>query len=978
MSTAFGERYGVEFEAIANGIDIEAYRRVNRAAQSMKGTRDEVVLRYFGSLAEDMTLHTVIDVARAVDALQDEAPVRLEVYTMRAWRRRFANAVAGLRGVMLLETVPDEEYPSVLAEADVLVLGYNFDADSVRYVRFSMPNKLPEYLGSGTAVLAVGPSETAGIDYLSSRQLGCCVTERDPAKLREAVQYLATDSGYRDELGAKAQAWAFEHFDIGSISSRFQAIIREAAEDADKRRILGPFPRRAGAHMDEGKAIARLLEARGPERVLIDVGAHRGSSLGPFSKAGWTVVACEPDASNRARLVERFGDKPNVTIDQRAVSDEPAEGVAFFSSDESTGISALHTFRESHHQSAAVDVTTVAELLDDHGLSNIDFLKIDVEGFDWNVLKGVPWDRVKPRVIECEFEDAKTVSLGHTYRDMADFLVERGYIVYLSEWHPIVRYGVRHQWRQLLRYPAPLGSADAWGNIVAFREDPGLEALGSTFAECLEIEDPAAAEADEHEPGSAVSADQAAPIQATVREGGPPRPSGLSRIARAVRLGNGRQSQEHGVMPQRRVPRARRLAGWAAWLAVLAGLVVAGFVTPVEPYRLLLWSAAGLLGVAGASFWTLRAIRRRRDPTVLTGLSLQERFFLWAKSRGPVAVPIGRLVLWLVRRARRYPVLVLPYVAVLAALVVVGFLPAVEPYGPIAWSAAGLLVVVGAIGISTGYAGFLVRQADQESQLQRNQTRVRLDHARQRLARAEVRHDSIRKRLAQADVRDGRLREHLDQTVSSLRSAQNGAREALEAKIAELEGDQGAAREALEARIAELEGDQGAARETRGIVEARIADLEADQAGIREALQDKIDELEREQEATRGTVEVKLGELKSKLGALAELSEAVDALGREVVPQNRGPPRGHRNTETAVSGDRLWELGFIQCSERRRLESGHPPAGRLYGQRRGATVDTASAPVSRSRGGVTERWREQLGGTPKAGCTCGAVGVDQT
>ena len=55
-----------------------------------------------------------------------------------------------------------------------------------------------------------------------------------------------------------------------------------------------------------------------------------------------------------------------------------------------------------------------------YALSKIDFLKIDVEGLDWNVLKGVPWDRVKPEVIECEFEDAKTLALGHTYRDIAD------------------------------------------------------------------------------------------------------------------------------------------------------------------------------------------------------------------------------------------------------------------------------------------------------------------------------------------------------------------------------------------------------------------------------------------------------------------------------------------------------------------------------------------------------------------------------
>ncbi len=88
-------------------------------------------------------------------------------------------------------------------------------------------------------------------------------------------------------------------------------------------------------------------------------------------------------------------------------------------------------------------MTTVAEVVSRLGLTHVDFLKIDVEGFDFSVLKGVPWNSLQPDVIEAEFEDGKTVPLGHTYHDVCDFLVEKGYTVYLSEWHPIVRYGIR-------------------------------------------------------------------------------------------------------------------------------------------------------------------------------------------------------------------------------------------------------------------------------------------------------------------------------------------------------------------------------------------------------------------------------------------------------------------------------------------------------------------------------------------------------
>src|SRR3546814_14166191 len=64
----------------------------------------------------------------------------------------------------------------------------------------------------------------------------------------------------------------------------------------------------------------------------------------------------------------------------------------------------------------------------------------------------------------CEFEDVKTVPLGYTYHDMAGFPLEQGYRVYVSEWHPIVRYGIRHDWRRLVPYPCELSDPSAWGN----------------------------------------------------------------------------------------------------------------------------------------------------------------------------------------------------------------------------------------------------------------------------------------------------------------------------------------------------------------------------------------------------------------------------------------------------------------------------------------------------------------------------------
>ncbi|MFN0253195.1 MAG: FkbM family methyltransferase [Kofleriaceae bacterium] len=218
--------------------------------------------------------------------------------------------------------------------------------------------------------------------------------------------------------------------------------------------------------LDEAKVVFDVLRGT-TNGVLVDVGAHHGGSLAPFADAGWRVLAFEPDATNRATLVTRFGRCNNVTIDPRGVSDKPAHDVAFFRSELSTGISGLSAFHESHAQSGTIDVTTLADASTQYDIARIDLLKIDTEGFDLFVLRGVPWDRLHPRAILCEFEDSKTTPLGYTFHELARFLVDRGYRVMVSEWKPIERYGATHTWRRFVSYPCELSDVKAWGNLIA-------------------------------------------------------------------------------------------------------------------------------------------------------------------------------------------------------------------------------------------------------------------------------------------------------------------------------------------------------------------------------------------------------------------------------------------------------------------------------------------------------------------------------
>lgn len=281
---------------------------------------------------------------------------------------------------------------------------------------------------------------------------------------------------------------AVEGFDMGGILPQSGLFEDEVSSkggdntihpDADKEYLVGPYAR-GEAHIDETKCVGELFSGPLNGCVMIDVGAHFGSSFLPFLNQRWTIFAFEPDSNNRKRLLERLQDNPNrrfVFLDKRCLSNERISSAAFFSSEESTGISALSAFHDSHEESQRVDVTTLVDFFEERPMPEIDFLKVDTEGHDLFVLQGYPWSRGRPAVVECEFEDNKTIPLGYTMHDLANFLIEMNYTVYVSEWHPVIRYGIHHDWKGLTPYSPETSYSRSWGNFVAFRDGIDEETL---------------------------------------------------------------------------------------------------------------------------------------------------------------------------------------------------------------------------------------------------------------------------------------------------------------------------------------------------------------------------------------------------------------------------------------------------------------------------------------------------------------------
>lgn len=87
-----------------------------------------------------------------------------------------------------------------------------------------------------------------------------------------------------------------------------------------------------------------------------------------------------------------------------------------------------HADTGRNHEAYRVErrpVTTLAALCERHAVSRIDFLKVDVEGAEADVLAGNDWRRFRPRVVVCEA--IAPLSNEPNWQVWEPFLLEQGY-----------------------------------------------------------------------------------------------------------------------------------------------------------------------------------------------------------------------------------------------------------------------------------------------------------------------------------------------------------------------------------------------------------------------------------------------------------------------------------------------------------------------------------------------------------------------
>jgi FkbM family methyltransferase len=188
------------------------------------------------------------------------------------------------------------------------------------------------------------------------------------------------------------------------------------------------------------RMILARMHAHKPINIIFDVGANEGQSAIEFRTwfPGARIISFEPHGMTYQRLAEYAASDSRWDTENLALGAKPGETV-FHENQVSGANSILATdrvsdrlFQDNPHRTKAVTCVKVDRLddyCDRNAICGIDFLNIDTQGFDHEVLKGAG-SYLDPRLIRVVLTEVLFVPLYQgqaPFHDILETMDRRGY-----------------------------------------------------------------------------------------------------------------------------------------------------------------------------------------------------------------------------------------------------------------------------------------------------------------------------------------------------------------------------------------------------------------------------------------------------------------------------------------------------------------------------------------------------------------------
>ncbi|MFD0164085.1 glycosyltransferase [Streptomyces decoyicus] len=181
----------------------------------------DTVLLHAGNMGLKQGLEVLVEAARLAD--QEAAPVRIVLMGDGNQRAPLQRLAAGVSSLSFLPPADAQEFPEVLAAADVLAV-----TQKASVLDMSLPSKLTSYFMTGRPVIASVAAEGGTAKEVLRSGAGSVIAPEDPKALLAEVRALADDPERASRLGARGPQYVEQRLSSRAGLERITALLRTA------------------------------------------------------------------------------------------------------------------------------------------------------------------------------------------------------------------------------------------------------------------------------------------------------------------------------------------------------------------------------------------------------------------------------------------------------------------------------------------------------------------------------------------------------------------------------------------------------------------------------------------------------------------------------------------------------------------------------------------------------------------------------
>ncbi len=194
---------------------------------------------------------------------------------------------------------------------------------------------------------------------------------------------------------------------------------RPLSREEGKQRMHAKYTRPAFVDVDDGDTV-------------VDVGAFIGEFTCAIANTASKAVCVEPDETNAKCVRKNTAEFDNVDIVQSLLWEESGT-LAFNRTDDPTENSVFEPDLGTVAETRTVEATTLDRVANAHGIEVIDFLKLEAEGAELEILKGATETEIRKVAVDISEGQSETVSAIDVRDRITELLESRGFEV---ESHP--------------------------------------------------------------------------------------------------------------------------------------------------------------------------------------------------------------------------------------------------------------------------------------------------------------------------------------------------------------------------------------------------------------------------------------------------------------------------------------------------------------------------------------------------------------